>query len=72
MCEYQKCKHCIAGKKNEIGETIVFCEIWGEWKNVTLGDCFGNCESQEEVCDDREKLIKVLSHQFGKGFAVAV
>lgn len=48
MDNYRKCKHCMDGMKNEIGETLAFCELWDEWKNVTLGDCFGNCESQEE------------------------
>ena len=32
--------------ENDIGEDVAYCELWGEWKNVTLGDCFGNCESQ--------------------------
>lgn len=45
---YKKCKHCMAVTKNEIGETLILCDIWDEWRNVTLGDCFGNCESQEE------------------------
>lgn len=63
VTNYQECKHCMDGKKNEIGETLAFCEIWGEWKNVTLGDCFGNCESQKEVKDsnllfaDMEEII---------------
>ena len=48
MDNYRECKHCMDGMKNEIGETLAFCELWDEWKNVTLGDCFGNCESQEE------------------------
>lgn len=41
------CKHCIAVKKNEIGEQLVLCEFSGNWENVTLGQCFGNCEEQE-------------------------
>jgi len=41
------CKHCLAVRWNEIGEKLAFCEIWGEWKNITLGDCVGNCESEE-------------------------
>ena len=45
------CKHCVNCAKNAIGEKVAFCDIWGEWKNITLGDCFGNCESQES-CDD--------------------
>ena len=48
MDNYRECKHCMDGMKNEIGETLAFCDLWGEWKNITLGDCFGNCESQEE------------------------
>ena len=48
MDSYRECKHCMDGMKNEIGETLAFCDLWGEWKNVTLGDCFSNCESQEE------------------------
>ena len=40
------CEHCLGVEKNEIGETVVFCEEWDLWRNVTLGDCFGNCEGQ--------------------------
>lgn len=40
------CKHCLDVTKNEIGETVAFCEEWDLWRNVTLGDCFGNCEDQ--------------------------
>ncbi len=57
---YRKCKHCIDGMKNEIGETLAFCELWNEWKNITLGDCFGNCESQEE-CADGMDIIKDIA-----------
>lgn len=42
-----ECKHCLAVSWNEIGEKLAMCENWGEWKNVTLGDCVGNCESEE-------------------------
>ena len=45
------CKHCVECSKNAIGEKIAYCDIWGEWMNVTLGDCFGNCESQEAFMD---------------------
>jgi hypothetical protein len=48
------------GMKNEIGETLAFCELWDEWKNVTLGDCFGNCESQEEYVDGMD-IIKDIA-----------
>lgn len=47
------CKHCLAVSNNEIGETIVFCAEWDCWRNVSLGDCFNNCESQE-VADGSE------------------
>lgn len=47
-----RCKHGYDIANNEIGEVVVFCEIFGEWRNVTLGDCIGNCESEEyEKCD---------------------
>lgn len=55
------CKHCLDCTKNEIGEKVAFCEIWGEWKSITLGDCFGNCESQDSFADflfaDMEEII---------------
>lgn len=41
------CKHCHGVGWNEIGEELAFCELWAEWRNVTLGDCVGNCESEE-------------------------
>ena len=47
----ETCKHCLAGMNNEIGEALAFCELWDEWKNITLGDCIGNCEEHEEVED---------------------
>lgn len=43
------CKHCLGVTVNEIGETVVFCEERDLWRNVTLGECFGNCESQETI-----------------------
>lgn len=47
-----ECIHSLGCKENAIGEKVAFCEIWCEWKNITLGDCFGNCESQEEGTDN--------------------
>ena len=41
------CKHGYDIGYNAIGEVIVFCEIFGEWRNVTLGDCIGNCDGEE-------------------------
>ena len=55
---YRECKHCMDGMKNEIGETLAYCELWGEWKNITLGDCFGNCESQEEEYAEDYKYLR--------------
>ena len=51
----KECKHAIGGKINEIGEVLCFCELTDRLENVTLGDCIGNCESQEEseVPNDR-------------------
>ena len=45
-----RCRHCVHGTDadvNSIGEQIIYCELTAEWMNVTLGDCFGNCESEE-------------------------
>lgn len=42
-----KCKHALDTKKNEIGEELCFCEEYDHWRNITLGECFGNCESEE-------------------------
>jgi len=42
------CRHCLGdAEKNAIGEDVCFCELTGDMENVTLGDCLGNCESQE-------------------------
>ena len=43
------CKHCLGVSQNEIGETVVFCEESDMWENVTLGNCFNNCEGQETI-----------------------
>lgn len=43
----KKCKHSIGGKINE-RETLLFCELTDNLETVTLGNCIGNCESQEE------------------------
>lgn len=42
-----KCKHGLACHINEIGEDEVYCELTALWMNVSLGDCLGNCESEE-------------------------
>ena len=47
-----ECTHCVDCTKNAIGEKIAYCELWGEWKNITLGDCFGNCEAQHSLADE--------------------
>ena len=41
-----ECEHCVDCTENAIGEKIAFCEVWGDWKNITLGYCFGNCDMQ--------------------------
>ena len=50
--EMHKCKHAIGGKINGIGEILMFCELSDSLENVTLGECIGNCESQEGVIED--------------------
>ena len=29
-----------------IDEEIVWCMFTGQWMNATLGECYGNCESE--------------------------
>lgn len=55
------CKHCMGVKKNEIGETIALCEFSGNWENVTLGSCFGNCEGQEYSKDYIAQRLRQIS-----------
>lgn len=43
------CKHCIGITRNAIGETVAFCEEWDLWRNVSLGECFNNCDGQETI-----------------------
>ena len=42
------CKHGEGMTKNFIGEEVVFCELTAQWMNITLGDCLGNCNSEEQ------------------------
>lgn len=49
-----KCVHALDTKENEIGEELCFCEIWDCWRNITLGECFGNCDC--EYSENRELL----------------
>lgn len=46
-----KCKHALGTSTNEIGEELCFCEIYDQNRNITLGDCFGNCDCEE--CDNK-------------------
>jgi hypothetical protein len=47
--EKSTCKHCLGDiTENEIGEKGCFCELIDNWENITLGDCLGNCDSEEE------------------------
>ncbi len=41
------CVHGIDTDVNSIGERVIYCELRAEWMNVDLGDCLGNCESEE-------------------------
>lgn len=43
-----RCVHGIEADFNSINELIIYCELTGEWMNVTLGDCLGNGESEED------------------------
>lgn len=43
-----RCAHGIEADFNSINELIIYCELTGEWMNVNLGDCLGNCESEED------------------------
>ena len=45
----KKCKHAIGGQVNEIGEILLYCELTDKLENITLADCIGNCDAQEEV-----------------------
>lgn len=42
-----KCRHCLAWHTNELGEDEIYCDLTARWMNVSLGDCLGNCESEE-------------------------
>ena len=44
----QLCFYADGKKENEIGEKLFHCELNDCWQNVTLGECVGNCESQEK------------------------
>ena len=41
------CKHCVKVYMNPIYEKMVLCDIDGLCHNVTLGECFGNCENEK-------------------------
>lgn len=49
MTKDKRCKHCMGLTYNAIGEIVCSCELYGEdeGRNVTLGECFGNCGSEE-------------------------
>ena len=40
------CVHAIDLYENEIKEVCCYCDEYGH-RNITLGDCIGNCECQE-------------------------
>lgn len=43
-----RCAHGIEADFNAINELIIYCELTAEWMNVSLGECLGNCESEED------------------------
>ena len=47
-----ECAYCADCAQNAVGEKIAYCELWKEWKNITIGDCFGNCEAQKSLADE--------------------
>ena len=47
-----QCNHALSGKTNELGEVLLHCEITDSFENVSLGQCIGNCESQESEVKD--------------------
>ena len=49
MAELKRCPciHACDIQTNAIGETIVYCELAAEWMNISLGDCSGNCDSED-------------------------
>ncbi len=42
-----RCKHCEEVYMNPLDEQIVLCDRDGLYHNATLGECFGNCESEK-------------------------
>lgn len=49
-----KCKHALGTSTNEIGEELCFCEIYDQNRNITLGECLGNCECEEQYSEEVE------------------
>lgn len=49
MAELKRCPciHACDIRYNAVGETIAYCELTAEWMNISLGDCSGNCDSEE-------------------------
>ncbi len=62
------CKHCLGDiSRNAIGEQVCFCELTDKNENVSLGDCLGNCESQEpikccETCEYWQSTYQQCKH----------
>ena len=48
------CEHCLNCTENAIGESIAYCEVWDDWRNITQGFCFGNCDMQYR---EGEKIV---------------
>ena len=39
---------------NAIGEACLYCDIWDGQRNISLGECIGNCD-----CAEAEKALEV-------------
>ena len=43
------CKYCCVVDTMKSGKSMVYCDFDHTWHNVTVGNCFGNCEKQETI-----------------------
>lgn len=53
-----QCIHCLGIEKDPIGEYRAYCEESYQWENITLGNCFGNCEGYEVETRPQMKKLK--------------
>lgn len=57
------CVHAVDLYENEIKEVCCQCDEYGH-RNITLGDCFGNCDCQESDDTVLEKIVARLRGEF--------